>query len=943
MMEKIKSKLKKLNDRGSSFVLVIVSTTFLAVLISALILGVLLAYKIKFYRLNSMNNFYACEKAMDEIYAGIGASTNEHLYAAYTTTAEYVVTYDSKKGYYMNLTNEEANDLFKKLFMLGMMEDSGYNEIDQLITTLESFITDSNVKLCKNNLKIVYVDDAGRKSYKICKENEDGSVSLGKVRENGFNEAKIQKIEFDNVGVKRTIEITKGAKASMAPGTYEQSITTDIVLTEPEYNVSFDMAGADSNSLYNFAFLADMGLQVNPTTAGTSVRVKGNIYTATDYYNKDYNGSTGTKVTNAYADSVTTKWGSVDESLYSGIYADGDNTDLTLNSDVIINAGSLSAMNGAQISIAGRTNLLSELWTDGIVIAGDEGGKINAAANAYVYDDTEINAEKSELTFTKGTYYGYSYTADDVRSVNLLRSSGNLATGYKLRSHFSDSAIIVNGKESTIDMSGLDSIYVAGKSYIEFSKIAADKVTDKEKEDKEITVDENADVAYTSLKDYSTGESFDVKSNQLIFLSQWECIPDTEVTDPDTGITTCNLRFPKTWTASAPLMDLYSDFLTDMKDGTYIAKAIKQVVSGHPYYYLYIQPGDNNNNDIDDAEEFAEKYYDMFNTYNEEITKSLKNVVKYEDFPVKLILPRSGAAVDTSKIKTNAALTYQNADDSLFYKKSTETTLDVSQALVKSATVNNKTFTSLMGVQNFTDNTVINDTYRSLVADADKLQKTSTDREESTSNFLTYLYINMRDHLSLENKKDADKKDISAWEIAGYDSTASGYTYSYNKADDKYSYDYSITPLNTYVNYDYIFSKNVSINKSISDSVVVVSTSNVHLGTSNADGSLQGIVICGGNVGFDSSVKSFKGLIIAGGKIICDNSISISADASYVAGLLQKCSENEDENINVITREILKNYAATKDENKSEVSGVSISDISYEDILSFNNWKKNVE
>ena len=36
-------------------------------------------------------------------------------------------------------------------------------------------------------------------------------------------------------------------------------------------------------------------------------------------------------------------------------------------------------------------------------------------------------------------------------------------------------------------------------------------------------------------------------------------------------------------------------------------------------------------------------------------------------------------------------------------------------------------------------------------------------------------------------------------------------------------------------------------------------------------------------------------------------------------------------------------YNPTKEENKSEVSGVSISDISYEDILSFNNWKKNVE
>ena len=247
----------------------------------------------------------------------------------------------------------------------------------------------------------------------------------------------------------------------------------------------FDMAGANSDSLYNYALLADMGLQVSGTAADTEVNIKGNIYTASDYYNKDYNGKTDTKVTNEYSRTVETKWGSTDESAYSGIFVQGDRANLTLNSDIIVNSGSLAAFDGAKINLSGRTSLLSELWTDNIIIGGDEGGQIKAAANAYVYDDTELNAEKSELTFTRGTYFGYSYTADDVRSINLLRTSGNLATGFKLKSHFSDSAIIVNGKNSTLDLSSLESLYIAGKSYIEFSKIAANTITD-EKERKKL-------------------------------------------------------------------------------------------------------------------------------------------------------------------------------------------------------------------------------------------------------------------------------------------------------------------------------------------------------------------------------------------------------------------------------------------------------------------------
>ena len=159
MLKKLKNKLKLADNRGSSFVLVIVSATFLSILVSALLMGTLLAYKLRFYKLNSLNNFYSVEKAMDEIYAGIGAATNEHLYSAYTTTAEIVVYY--KDGQYNNLTEDEANDLFKQFFMQGIKSDKTFSNMPTLIETLKGYITDPDVSLACDNLRIVFKDKEG--------------------------------------------------------------------------------------------------------------------------------------------------------------------------------------------------------------------------------------------------------------------------------------------------------------------------------------------------------------------------------------------------------------------------------------------------------------------------------------------------------------------------------------------------------------------------------------------------------------------------------------------------------------------------------------------------------------------------------------------------------------------------------------------------------------
>lgn len=938
MIERLKRKLRHNDDHGSSFVLVIVATTFMCILASAILMGAMMTYKLKFYKLNSLNNFYEVETALDEMYAGVGAATNEHLYSAYTTTAELVVVYDTKAQAYTTLDNKSANELFKKLFMTGFVADTNYNSLKNVTDTLQSFISNEydavdnpdGVRLDTSNMKLIYTDVNNKTTTQYYKNN----VGIKTEKQSGYENDKVQSVTFKNVCVKRSVDL-QGSTA----GTYEQSITTDIVLTEPEYNVSFDTSSVSNNTLYEYAILADMGVEVGEDNDNrtTDAQVKGNIYAASDYYNKDYNDVAETKVTNKYESKPTTMWGTKESSAYSGIFVNGKNSTLTLNSDVVVCSGSLAAYNGAEINLSGRTQTLSELWADNIVIGGKDGGSLKASADAYIFDDTELNAEKASLKFTQGSYFGYSYNAQDTRSLNYLRQKGYLATGYKLRSHFSDSAIIVNGKNSTLDLQDLNSLYIAGKSYIEFSKIAASSVPE---DDENITVDENADYAFTTLKDYSTGQSLDVKTNQLMFLTQWSVVNNTEKVDPDTGITTVTLQFPKTFEADANILDLYDDFLKDLAtEGEKGVTAIKQTVSGHDYYYLYIEDGKDSSN-VSNAEKFAEKYYKLLQDYGDEISSKLYNVQKYEQFQVKLVLPAEG------KINASGAVTDQNNDDSLFLRASTTTTMDVATALDNVST--GKVFTNILGNKG-TDNN--KKAFNDLKADALKLAGSGTaSDEEQTSTFLSYMYINMKDHLSvLNNVDDKTKRTQNAWEIANYTSSSVGYLSSYDKDRDTYSYDYSITPLNHYVDLAYVFSKNLSIEKTIGNATdneaktIVINSGDVKLQPNNGDGSFQGIIIAGGNVRFDENVKSFRGMIITGSKLIIDHNMSISADAAFVANLLEQCSESTDEKLNTLTTKVLKNYTSSKSEGNTEVTGASISDISYEDILVFQNWKKNVE
>jgi hypothetical protein len=220
------------------------------------------------------------------------------------------------------------------------------------------------------------------------------------------------------------------------------------------------------------------------------------------------------------------------------------------------------------------------------------------------------------------------------------------------------------------------------------------------------------------------------------------------------------------------------------------------------------------------------------------------------------------------------------------------------------------------------------------------------------------MYVNMKDHLSVSDYEETDETTgttttKSAWDLVKYTKTSDDkYTYSAIKnskgeTTDLFDYNYSLTPLTKYIDFEQIFKSNISINatETKTGSVIVVNTGDVSISSSAANGSLQGMIICGGNVTFDSSVKSFKGMIITGGKLICNSSVNISSDASYMENLLNTCAKSGDADLTMLTKDggLLLTYEAVAEESSTEGTAVSISDIDYNDIVEVQNWKKNVE
>lgn len=423
-MEKLGLRRKK--NQGNSFIMVIATLSFLAVLVAAILVAVALIYRLKAYNLNSRDNFYYLEQALDEIYAGVGKDAMVNLNKAYDETLEVMIYYDTLQKAYVTRTNEEANKMMKNTYMYLMKNDTVYGDDSKLEARLKSFL--SNAYHPSTNKSGVQLDVDGMQIDK----NDDDTYKIK-------NLVLRREAKYSTVNARSETDLASGEdpnEALAAADSFVQTITTDIVIGKPEFDVSFNVISADLNTLYGYSMVADMGIEITgpattssdqmQTALGKLVTINGNIYAASDFYNKSYNeaadgsaktgvgyvnmkdgkaletgdaptkanhqevepgeqakqAATDNKVETAVQSCRTTSYtddqlkmfdGKNLKSKYSGLYVDGATVALT--SDQIIIPGSLAVMNCGDVTVtsltkSSDTKSAASVWADSIILDG---------------------------------------------------------------------------------------------------------------------------------------------------------------------------------------------------------------------------------------------------------------------------------------------------------------------------------------------------------------------------------------------------------------------------------------------------------------------------------------------------------------------------------------------------------------------------------------------
>lgn len=206
-------------------------------------------------------------------------------------------------------------------------------------------------------------------------------------------------------------------------------------------------------------------------------------------------------------------------SIYSGILQEiNNNTILEKNpyTSIWIKSGaSLDIQSGDKFVSAGEiytepnASFTSEagvtLWAQGVKLSS---AQVNLLGTTYLSDDLTIESGSGSRVTVQGEYYGYGYPES-------ARSSLNKYMYNNQEKRWSDTAlsssIVINGKNTTLDLSGVRKIMLAGRSYIGTSKVS-------------------------NSNDIMMGESITVKGTQLAYLLPPELIDASKLKNPEMEI-----------------------------------------------------------------------------------------------------------------------------------------------------------------------------------------------------------------------------------------------------------------------------------------------------------------------------------------------------------------------------------------------------------------------
>lgn len=467
----ISKKGRKLNNSGSTLITVLVAVSFLVILASIIMTVSAANVRMKQIEYAMKQNFYVDEIGLDDIYNGIGRDVSVALSKAYSQT----LIDANATGRYQS--QNEAYNAFAGFFGNALIDMYGNEEEGATTATLAKL----NGYISRNEMgEVLHVESYG--GVDIDEDSQTGAF----IRTYTLVDVKVKYVKDDM---------------------YESVITTDIVIEVPYINFFQDFS-----QILDYSLIGNEGIYFN----GAGVVVEGNVYAGIDSAENNA----------AYAGYL------YDTGLYDGINFNKSVVKFT-DSSYIISKGDFNICESS-VTIESKVSDVtkeaqSNLWVENIRTV--ENGRsstlfgsssltpavLNATANIFVADDLELNARNSSVKLV-GNYYGYNYNNSGSAMYTTFENR-NIKDKYLLgdkmqAANTTSSSIIVNAAYSTLDLSNLNTLMVAGVAYVD--------IKDGEK-------------AYSSMatgeaQEFRTGESVAMRYNQFMYLAPTEIL--TGVSNP---------------------------------------------------------------------------------------------------------------------------------------------------------------------------------------------------------------------------------------------------------------------------------------------------------------------------------------------------------------------------------------------------------------------------
>lgn len=260
--------------------------------------------------------------------------------------------------------------------------------------------------------------------------------------------------------------ILRNVFVSYTEGDRLSIVSTDLCLDVPE--IVFTQSGS-IDDLYDYLLIGNQGISL--TKGSGQVTGDGSIYAGID----EATGKGGITISPASSLAIN-------------------------NGRYVISKGEIDVIGpGAGFIVRDARETGSSVYAKSLDL---QSGMISLDSKTYIANDLTLSGNGSKATLTK-EYYGYG------------TSVATGLEGYPTDQENS-SAIIINGQNSTVDMSGVNTLMLAGRAYI------GTNTTKKELDQNTAAAVEDA--GKKNEKAVLMGESITVKGGQIAYLVPTECL-----------------------------------------------------------------------------------------------------------------------------------------------------------------------------------------------------------------------------------------------------------------------------------------------------------------------------------------------------------------------------------------------------------------------------------